>query len=227
MICNVGDCWVKPLLDCTPSISVFVLFRVVCRYAGRHAGSLRHKLPVGVARIPSCSETDDKTGERRAHHWLQLHSLPGRSLSIDSRCSIGSSKERYECSLHSEILDPYCSKGYPLMSVYSATKFAVRGLTQAAGKLRLHLNIILNLMNPKAQEWGPHKITVNGESAQVWIIAFLRYSSISILSWYDFDASPYAQLLNFDLWCMLRKFYSRGAWRILSPCRWAHRPRSR
>ncbi|KAJ6624179.1 hypothetical protein B0H10DRAFT_2212912 [Mycena sp. CBHHK59/15] len=35
-------------------------------------------------------------------------------------------------------------KGYPFMSVYSATKFAVRGLTQVA-----------------AQEWGPHKITVN------------------------------------------------------------------
>ncbi|KAJ6561000.1 hypothetical protein B0H10DRAFT_2240146 [Mycena sp. CBHHK59/15] len=35
-------------------------------------------------------------------------------------------------------------KGYPFMSVYSATKFAVCGLTQAA-----------------AQEWGPHKITVN------------------------------------------------------------------
>jgi len=35
-------------------------------------------------------------------------------------------------------------KGYPFMSVYSATKFAIRGLTQSA-----------------AQEWGAHGITVN------------------------------------------------------------------
>ncbi|KII91872.1 hypothetical protein PLICRDRAFT_136410 [Plicaturopsis crispa FD-325 SS-3] len=35
-------------------------------------------------------------------------------------------------------------KGYPFMSAYAATKFAIRGLTQSA-----------------AQEWGPHGITVN------------------------------------------------------------------
>lgn len=47
-------------------------------------------------------------------------------------------------------------------SAYSASKFAVRGLTQTAGELESKLCGNLTLIcNISAQEWGKHGIRVN------------------------------------------------------------------
>ncbi|KAJ6624191.1 hypothetical protein B0H10DRAFT_2007514 [Mycena sp. CBHHK59/15] len=72
-------------------------------------------------------------------------------------------------------------KGYPFMSVYSATKFAVRGLTQAA-----------------AQEWGPHKITVNTYCPGVImtpLVEILGRSLVAVAGMVDVDPG--------DMWAKL------------------------
>ncbi|KAJ6561839.1 short chain oxidoreductase [Mycena capillaripes] len=89
MVCNAGNCWVKPMIDCT------------------------------LEDMQSLFDTNFRSV------WLG-----------------------YQCAARQMIKQGKGGRiiGYPNMSVYSASKFAVRGITQAA-----------------AQEWGPHGITVNIE----------------------------------------------------------------
>ena len=50
--------------------------------------------------------------------------------------------------------------GHPAASAYSASKFAVRGLTQTAGKDRTFI-VLLLIRTAPALELGRYKITVN------------------------------------------------------------------
>jgi NAD(P)-dependent dehydrogenase (short-subunit alcohol dehydrogenase family) len=46
-------------------------------------------------------------------------------------------------------------------SAYTASKFAIRGLTQTAGELKPYGRGIMWLKHIPAQEWGKHGIRVN------------------------------------------------------------------
>ncbi|KAJ7079300.1 acetoin reductase family protein [Mycena belliarum] len=96
MVCNAGNCWVKPMLDCT------------------------------LEDMQSLFDTNFRSvwlGYQCAARQMIKQGKGGRIIGAASAAA---------------------KKGYPLMSVYSASKFAIRGLTQAA-----------------AQEFGAYGITVN------------------------------------------------------------------
>ncbi|KAJ7162789.1 acetoin reductase family protein [Mycena crocata] len=92
MVCNAGNCWVKPVLDCT------------------------------VEEMQSLMDTN----------FLSVY--------------LG-----YQCAARQMIKQGNGGRiiGVPNMSAYSASKFAIRGITQTA------------FFSWVAQEWGAHKITVN------------------------------------------------------------------
>ncbi|KAJ6481242.1 acetoin reductase family protein [Mycena vitilis] len=99
MVCNAGNCWVKPILDCT------------------------------LEEMQSLFDTNFHSvwlGYQCAARQMIKQGRGGRIIGAGSTAA-KRGKNRY-----------------PNLSAYSASKFAIRALTQAA-----------------AQEWGPHQITVN------------------------------------------------------------------
>ncbi|KAJ7701206.1 hypothetical protein B0H17DRAFT_1245922 [Mycena rosella] len=109
MICNAGNCWVKPMLDCT------------------------------LEDMQGLFDTNFRSvwlGYQCAARQMIKQGTGGRI--------IGSG------FIHIILVLDFLIYGYPLMSVYSASKFAIRGLTQAA-----------DTPTPTTQEWGPQRITVN------------------------------------------------------------------
>ncbi|KAJ7162795.1 acetoin reductase family protein [Mycena crocata] len=99
MVCNAGNCWVKPLLDCT------------------------------VEEMRTLMDTNF------------------RSVYLGYQCA---ARQMIKQGNGGRII------GVPNMSAYSASKFAIRGITQSAGKFGAAFFFPF-----VAQEWGEHKITVN------------------------------------------------------------------
>ena len=69
---------------------------------------------------------------------------------------------------------------WPEISVYSSTKFAVRGLTQAAGPSfpsfkKVHVADRIRPSTRKAQELGKHNITVNAYAPGVILTPMSEY----------------------------------------------------
>ncbi len=122
MVANAGVCPTASVLDCPfssldpPDLTLIYIFHRHGRSMGPY---VCYQHPWCVPLLPICREADDQT-----RSWGEDH----RVLIIcwKTRCSFAS-------LLSSETLVDG-APGLPMMSLYGATKSAIRGLTQGAGK---------------------------------------------------------------------------------------------
>lgn len=146
-----------------------------------------------ILMLQICSAANGQTGQRwKISRWLNIHTIPilyaGDLILISAASSLAGRMGKcfnhfyLHFTLFLYILMYNPATGTPFLGAYSATKFAVRGLTQTAGEkcyTYIHTYISVSLICVCLQLWN----CVNTESLQMHMhLASYQQGYVSIIA---------------------------------------------